>query len=229
MTDTAKPDLLMIVPSRGTTRIEWAIMFRMIASPTNMTSEVQVVEGKGVVEARNIAAKYVMDRGAEWLFFLDDDTFCGPQVMRSMHNKMAQNPDWDMLTGITPMKTPDCEPNIYVADKPGAYWDWTFGDIFPVDACGLSCALIRRSALEKVGEPWFGWKSGHDPDGAYTEMGEDIGFCTKLREAGGTIMADGGAICGHMDTTGKLYQFPDTAAPFQRAQELLAKSIRAQV
>lgn len=220
--------MLIIIPTRGMCRTEWALMFQQIAQPTNMAVGRKIVPELDIVEARNVAAKTAMDDGAEFLFFIDDDTYCGAQVLRQMHNRMAQNPDWDMITGITPMKTPDCEPNIYRHDTPGAYWGWTFGDVFEIDACGLSCALLRRSALEKVGEPWFGWKSEYGDDGAYEEMGEDTGFCHALKAAGGIIMADGAAICGHQDQkSGKMYQFAETAAPFQRAQDQLAKAIRA--
>jgi GT2 family glycosyltransferase len=141
---------------------------------------------------------------------------------------MRQNPEWDLLTGITPLKTPDCEPNIYREDTPGAYWDWTFGEVFPIDACGMSCVMIRRSAFEKVGEPWFGWESGHK-NGDYVELGEDIGFCTKLREAGGVLMADGNLLCGHMDKEGRMFQLSDQSAPFKRGREALERATRVPV
>ena len=215
-------DLMIAIPTRGRVRMEWALMFRDVVPPTNSTWSINVIPDLDVVEARNVAAKTAWDNEVDYLFFLDDDTFCGPQVLRGLHNKMLQNPEWDMLTGITPMKTPDCEPNIYRGDSPGAYWGWTMGETFEIDACGLSCALIKRSALEKVGEPWFDWVETRD--GTHTtEMGEDVGFCKKLKDAGGIIYADGSAICGHINTeTGKFFQFSDQAAPIKRGFEKAA-------
>jgi hypothetical protein len=223
-----KPEtnLLTAVPSTGLVRIEWALMFSQLVPPTNMTSATKIVLERDVVEARNICAKTALDNECEFLFFLDSDTFCGPQTQRRLHNQMRQSADVDVLTGIVPMKTPDAEPCIYKADQPGAYWDWTFGETFEIDACGMACAMIRTSTLAALDEPWFEWESSHSGND-HSEMGEDVGFCKKVKDAGGKIMADGGVICGHMSKEGTLYQISDQAAPMKRGADKLRLHERA--
>lgn len=220
-------NLLTVVPTRGMVRIEWALMFSQIVPPTNMTSATKVVVDREVTEARNIAVQTALEHEVEFLFFLDDDTFCGPQTPRRFHNLMRQSPDFDILTGIVPMKTPDREPCIYRKDTPGAFWDWTFGEVFEIDACGMACCMIRTELFKQVSEPWFTWESGHQ-NGSYEEMGEDVGFCRKAKDVGAKIMADGMTICGHMDVEEpRIYEMQDDALPFVKGKDMLAQIARA--
>jgi GT2 family glycosyltransferase len=200
-------------------------MLAGIALPINTSQMLQVIPGRSVEEARNVAVQKAREVGAKYLFFLDDDVLIPNQALRRMIFKMENTEDRyaiDLLTGIVPVKTDPPEPAIFRGHRPGAFWGWKFNEVFEIDACGMACCLIRVSAFDKVAEPWFDWEASMDGSNQH-EVGEDIGFCNKLREAGGRLMADGGVLCGHMDPDGKVYSLGLDSAPFREAGEELKK------
>ncbi len=211
--------LVLAIPTRGTMRMEWALALRDLAMPLNCSHVIRTVIGKDVVEARNIAMKDALDLDAEYLVFLDDDVLIPPQALHRMFYLMRHNPDWDLLTGIVTTKTIQPEPCIFRKDVSGAFWDWKFPDTFPIDACGMAFCMIRLSTVkEKMSEPWFKWPKGMDED-TYREEGEDIYFCRRLQEAGGTLMADGGVLCGHLTADGKVITISEDDPPIRNADE----------
>lgn len=209
-------DIVIAVPTRGTVRTEWAAMLSGLALPINMTSILQVIPGRSVSEARNVAVQKAREVNAHYLFFLDDDVLVPNQALRRMLHKMENETQWDLLSGIVPVKTVPPEPCVFRGHRPGPFWGWTFGEFFEIDSCGMACCLIRMSAFDKIeGEP-FEWIREHD--GLHIrELGEDVGFCEKLHKAGGRLLADGGLLCGHMDPDGKVFMLDVDTAPFQRA------------
>jgi GT2 family glycosyltransferase len=220
MAATDSVGVLLAVPTRGTVRIEWAAMLAGLAAPVNMTRVLKIIPGLSVEEARNVAVVTALEQDAEYLFFVDDDVLCPNQTMRRFIWHMEQNPNWDVVSGIVPIKSQPIEPCIFKDGRPGPYWGWTFNETFEIDACGMACAMIRTSVFAKIDEPWFEWVRGMK--GADTfEEGEDVGFCRKVKEAGGRIFADGGVLCGHMDADGKTYMLPLDCAPLKRGAEAL--------
>lgn len=220
-TNGKSPDkigLVLAVPTRGEVRMEWALALRDLALPLNCSHIVRTVVGTDVVSARNTAMKDALDKDAEFICFLDDDVLAPNASLHRMFYGMRQNPEWDLLTGIVTTKTVQPEPCIFRTDVSGAFWDWTYPEIFPIDACGMAFCLIRLAKVKEMPEPWFKWPKGYDGD-TYREMGEDIYFCTQLREAGGTLMADGGVLCGHLTDEGKVISLKETDPPIKNAAE----------
>jgi hypothetical protein len=60
------------------------------------------------------------------------------------------------------------------------------GELIEVDAGGTGCIMFSMLAVLGLDDPWF--EFGKTPSGKV--MGEDIGFCYKLRQAGYQIWAD---------------------------------------
>lgn len=223
MFQQAEADLVIAVPTRGNVRCEWAAMLRGLSMPPNLSYAIQMIPNRTVEEARNVAVQKARELHSHYILFIDDDVLMPNQGVQRMVFKMEQETQWDMLTGIVPLKTDPPQPCVFRGHRPGPYWGWTFGEYFEVDSCGLACCLIRMEAFDKVkGDP-FTWTYTHDGlTGGQT--GEDIGFCMKLAEAGGRILADGALLCGHIDTKGKVYMLDIDAAPFHRAgKDTLAK------
>lgn len=207
--------VLIAVPTHTSkVRMEWAINFRGLVPPVNCSQVLQVIPGRSVEEARNVAAQKAVELNAKYLFFLDDDVLCPNHTLRRFIQHMEENPEWDAISAIVPTKTREAEPCIFRNGHPGPYLAWEFNTVFPVDTCGMACCLIRTEALSKMERPWFDWVRGTDGLDHYEE-GEDLYFCRKLKEAGGTIMADGAVLCGHMDTEGHVYQISSDAKCFR--------------
>lgn len=206
--------VVIAVPSRGTVRIEWAAALNSLALPINCSSILQIITGQKVEDARNTAVAAARRSNAEYLFFLDDDVLPPNQSLRRFIHLLENNPSWDLISGIVPVKSRPPEPAVFKNGRPGPYWGWKFNQTFEIDACGMACCLIRMSAFDKVPEPWFEWVRGYN--GAHRfEEGEDVGFCRKLKEAGGTLYGDGGVLCGHMAEDGTTFMLPLDSAPFE--------------
>jgi hypothetical protein len=219
-------DVLIGVPSRGNVRVEWATMLLTLEMPVNLTYAVKIVTGETVEEARNILVQEARELETKYLFFLDDDVLVPNQTINRRVYVLENERDVDLLTGIVPVKSPGGEPCIFKEGHASSYWDWTFNERFDVDSCGMAACMIRMGAFEKVGEPWFEWIKEKKGPGHTYELGEDVGFCKKLKDAGGRILADGGILCGHIDEAGKVYTIPEDCGPIERGKDKLGEFVK---
>jgi hypothetical protein len=71
------------------------------------------------------------------------------------------------------------------------------GDLIDIEATGTGCIMFQCELFDEFEKPWFEITS--DPKTGKT-IGEDIGFCHKLRERGIPIRADTSIEIGHMTT-----------------------------
>ena len=229
----AKPDVKLVVgiPSRGDVHVVWAFSFANLTWPVSMNRATTMTVGEEIATARNNIAQSAIDRGAEYLFFIDDDVTIPNHAPARMVYLMEQNPEWDLLSGVYVTKTNPPEPLIFGPEQgTGAYWDWRCGEIFPIGGCGMGCALIRASAFEKVEEPYFAWTENVDGVNRGGE-GEDLYFCSQLAKAGGKLMCDGAVLCGHIDRkNGKMFRLWQDSRPFKNAlPEFLADPLANQI
>ncbi len=223
--------LVVGIPSRGPVHIVWAFTYAHLQWPVSMNRATTLVVGEKHATARNNIVKNALERGAEYVFFLDDDVTVPNFAPQRMMYQMEQNPDWDLLSGVYVTKTAPPVPLIYGGEMDGgAFWDWRCGETFPIGGCGMGCALIRASAFKKTEEPWFAFTEESDgfSIGGY---GEDLYFCKNLADAGGTLMCDGAVLCGHIDTEqNKMYRLWRDSRPFKNAlPEFLADTASGQV
>jgi GT2 family glycosyltransferase len=68
------------------------------------------------------------------------------------------------------------------------------GGLIPVDATGCGCLLFNCTVFNEITQPWFEIK--YKDDGS--PIGEDIGFCQKLRDQGFEIYVDTSIAVGHL-------------------------------
>lgn len=86
--------------------------------------------------------------------------------------------------------------------------EWKDGELVEVDATGGGCLMFEMSVFRKMPRPWF--RTERNPDG--TPIGEDIGFCRDLKDAGYRIFVDTSVPAGHLSTmivntaTNRLYR-----------------------
>ena len=77
--------------------------------------------------------------------------------------------------------------------------DWEDGGLIEIDATGCGCILYDMRIFHKLPGPWFKFRPNPDVDHAGI-VGEDIGFCSDLKEAGYKIYMDTSIKCGHLST-----------------------------
>lgn len=215
MTRELDVGVMIAVPTKDRViRMEWATALYQLAPPMACTRVLNIYPDMPVDQARNTAVERAIKLDADFLFFLDDDVLVPNNTLRRFVQQMQLHPDWDAITAIVPTKHEERDICVFRKGEPGPFWRWDFPETFEIDFCGMAACMIRTSAFEKVEEPWFQWI--RDTDGQHVfEEGEDVNFTRKLKAAGGTLMADGAVLCGHIDLDGTIYQVASDAPCFR--------------
>ena len=135
---------------------------------------------------RNMSAKIAMEQECEYLFFYDDDCFFPTDTLQRLiaHNK-------EIVAGLTFIRAYPFEPMVfsYLGEKNNGnaildYDTKVIGktELYPCNAVGFSCVLIKTSILLKMKPPFF-------VTGAGTT--EDVYFCIRAqKELGISIYCD---------------------------------------
>jgi hypothetical protein len=182
--------------------------------------------------ARQVMTMEAIRAGAEYIFYVDDDTLIPPLGLYTLYNFMEQNPHAGAVTGVyTTRETPN-EPLVYTAHGEGAAWDFEMGPGAKPELCfgaGAGCLLARVSAIkawmeDNPGVPiWADQKEIPSEAGENSVMwGHDIRFCRMLNMAGFPVYVHGQVLCGHYDIrTGQTFVVPETAPGFQKTRDRL--------
>jgi len=138
--------------------------------------------GPPIDVAREDLVDRAMDRGMDYIFFLDSDVV--PRTPSDIN--MALYMLWSLQTPVV--------SGLYRAKKKyGYYWacwmkvhkkgkgyqplvDFT-RNLFKADIAGLGCTLVHREVFETMKKPWFKW----DKAGSYSE---DFFFFRKCKRYG---------------------------------------------
>jgi len=89
--------------------------------------------------------------------------------------------------------------------------EWEDGELLEVDATGTGCLMFDMRVFRNMPAPWFRFKPNPDLKKGGI-IGEDIGLCSDLKDAGYKIYVDTSIKCGHLSTmviedrTWRLYQ-----------------------
>ena len=110
------------------------------------------------VNRNRIATWFLLERKKiEWLLFIDDDIEIPPDALSRLlsHGKKG------IIAAVYYRRKPPCDPLIYRRMDDGWYTallpdtDYKPGDLVPIDACGMGCTLVHRSAFEAIIESHF--------------------------------------------------------------------------
>lgn len=151
----------------------------------------------GIEVARNSLVHQAFENGCSHLLMLDTDQMYPPDtVMKLISHNQA------VVGATVHRRYPPFDPIMLRGDF-GAYLrvpdeECFSGGLVEVDATGCGCILYDMEVFIKVRPPWFEiyqLENGKD-------VGEDIGLCSKLREAGFRIYVDTSIEIDHMTTMG---------------------------
>jgi len=142
---------------------------------------------------RNDLVEKAMQIGASHLMMCDTDMDYHPQTIpRLLSHKLP------VVGALAFRRYPPFDP-IMLRGKLGDYEsidEWEEGELVEVDAAGAGCLLFDMSVFRKMSPPWFAFRHLETGEG----IGEDIGFCSDLREAGYRIFVDTTVPSGHLTT-----------------------------
>lgn len=223
MSKKIDPLIAIGIPTFGKVSISWANGYRQLGGPLGSNSLMLApVVGKDIATARNELMEAAFQANADFLFFLGDDTIPQGDAILRLLQRMWNNPEINLVTGVYWTKAWPTQPYIWRGHQRGPYLDWKYGEFFEIDYAGCDCLLIRLTPeLRALGPEWFSteWKWNKE-DGPALLATEDFYFYTKTRGAGMKLWCDTEVQCVHEDRNSGM-QFGLTAGmpQWEGAQE----------
>lgn len=139
--------------------------------------DIQMEMGADIASSRNRLAQAALDRGADYLLFIDYDMYFPPRTISKL---LAAGKD---IIGATynfrqdpPKSTAVPLEGTEATDEP-----------FKVECMGAGMLLIKTDVFKKLSQPWFMW--GYTQEGTL-QYGEDTYFCQMAKHAGLEVWAD---------------------------------------
>jgi hypothetical protein len=142
---------------------------------------------------RNDLVEEALVIGASHIIMMDTDMDYHPQTIPQLLSHKLP-----VVGALTFRRYPPFDP-IMLRGKLGDYEsidEWKEGELMEVDATGAGCLLFDMSVFRKMPKPWFKFRHIKTGEG----IGEDIGFCSDLKEAGYKIFVDTTVPSGHLTT-----------------------------
>lgn len=157
--------------------------------PTKLVTKFSV----NIAEARNEA---LADAEGEWLWFIDDDHTFAPDLLTKLIAR-----DVDVIQPLVLARYAPFGPVIMGPETQDGSKHWRLallpsdkGGIKEVHVAGAAGMLIRRRVWERIPRPWF-TAGDLNPE----VLGEDVGFCRRVRAAGFKVYCDLDNRMGHLN------------------------------
>lgn len=197
---------LIAVPCMDTVPAHFAQSLVMMDKVGDCALAMQM--GSLVYDSRNALAREAINRGTDYVLWLDSDMVFAPDLLTRLFKTMEAT-GADILTGVYYRRQPPYTPVLY--DR----LDWDGEKIIvektedvgegvhEVAGCGFGCVLMRSDVLLGTLAATGAWFS------PYRGIGEDLAFCMRAREAGYKILCDPSITLGHVGNTIITKQFYD--------------------
>ena len=197
------PLIAIGLPTWGKVSVSWAQAYKNVGGPLGSNTVQLTVVGKPIAEARNELMTRAIQEGCDFIFFLGDDVLAPPDVIHRLLNRLWENPDTDLVTGMYWTKQWPTQPYIWRGVQRGPYLDWKHGEYIEIDYAGIDCLLVRLSdRMKALGPEWFSvdwrWEDAKEPTPILLAT-EDFYFFTKTRAAGMKLWCDTNVQCLHED------------------------------
>lgn len=158
--------------------------------PDGTVTEWRVGSNRGV--CREQLARACLDQGKDWLFFIDDDQVFQPNALTRLlsHNE-------PVVSALILQRGAPFLPTVFASkNNEGRFYHLDLQSVGQDElvACigiGTGGLLIRADVLRLLddGRPWFVYSE---------EVGEDLYFSNRCREAGIQLLVDTGCRMGHL-------------------------------
>lgn len=173
------------------------VEFRVFESFIRMTNqrndiklEFSMVSNSLIYDAREYVAEQFMKSDNEFLMFIDSDMTFHPKSVEFLVRH-----DREFVTAKAFKRVHPYQPCFYTKVQyensvPHLEVPTQYGEgLLTIEGAGLACALIKRSAFEKLKAPYFF---------PFPNVGEDLSFCMRLKEAGVKMYCDTTLQFGHL-------------------------------
>ena len=195
---------LIAVPCVGTVPFEFSMAMDYLIKGENVS--ILYKPNSLIYDSRNLISLTAIENKFDRVMWFDSDMVFNPDTLQTLHKDM-DNLGCDMVTGLYVKRSLPTEPVLYESIKEPkrndkgvlernikAYTDYPQHAVFPVDGCGFGCVMTTTKILQDV---WQKFGPAFTP---YTWASEDISFCYRVNQIGGTIYCDSNVSCGHIGT-----------------------------
>lgn len=158
-----------------------------------------------VYDARNEIAQRAVDGDFDYVLWLDSDMMFEPEFMEQLladltdGREMVTAVAFKRITPFTPCIYRACGVSVGEDGRKAAeavgFRNYPKDSVFEVAACGFACVMMTTDFLRRIMGRFGRW-----PFSPVTGFGEDMSFCLRAKEAGGTIWADSRPYIGHVGT-----------------------------
>jgi len=178
--------------------------------------EVRFLKASLVYDARNQLTKHALEAGGyDFILWLDSDMTFGPDLLDRLLEDMEGR---DAVTGLCFGRRPPFKPCIYsdlkvdvqgntITPSVTPYWDYPRDAVFPVEACGFACLMMRTDVLAAMGI------YGGVPFFPVAGLGEDLTFCWRAKKLGVAFYCDSRLKIGHIMRMSVDEDFRDQVLP----------------
>ncbi|MBU0517261.1 MAG: hypothetical protein KJ621_21100 [Proteobacteria bacterium] len=140
--------------------------------------------------ARNSLVKEALERGADWILFIDGDSVFKDNTIPERLVEKAIKENLEVVSAVCFGRDDFCSPYVF-QEKDGLYFkkrDFIPNkDLIEVGAVGFGCTLISAEVFGKLEKPYF--ETYYQEDGK-SFVGEDISFSKKAKELGCKLWSD---------------------------------------
>lgn len=163
---------------------------RMTNQRNDIKLEFSMVSNSLIYDAREYVAEQFMKSDNEYLMFIDSDMTFHPQSLQFLLRHDKEFVTAKAFKRVHPYQACFYTKVVYENGLPSLEVPTGYGEgLLPIEGAGLACALIKRSAFEKLEKPYFF---------PLPNVGEDLSFCIKLKEAGVKMYCDTTLQFGHL-------------------------------
>ena len=147
-----------------------------------------------IADARNSIVFQALESGCSHLLMMDTDQVYPENTLRQL---LSNDKD---VCGVAVHRRWKPYDRIFLRGEVGKYLNVPdeeaySGDVIEVDATGSGCLLIKMEVFDRLKYPWFEFTLNEGKP-----VGEDINFCSKVRESGISIFVDTSIEVGHLHT-----------------------------
>ena len=158
-----------------------------LEKPEGTIIEWRMGANRGV--SRNALAQACLEKGCDWLFFVDDDHAFPPATLTRL---LAHNQP--VVSALILQRGSPFLPTAYASKVEGQFQPLDLrsvghNNLVAVRGCGTGALLVRRHVLKQLDDPWFVFSESY---------GEDLYFSDRLAEASIPILVDTGCRMGHI-------------------------------
>lgn len=160
--------------------------------PANV--EVKIGRGSSPAENRNGLIRIARERGAAWIWFLDDDLVFYPDTLTRLLRRF-DNPAVEVVIPLSFMRRPPFKAIWFEGDEPNVHLLETLplpGPLKAISAGTFGGLLVRTAVFDRLTPPYV-TMGQIDPE----HWHDDRDFCRKLIASGTQIWGDSTVVLGH--------------------------------